>query len=282
MAARAMWSGTISFGLVTIPVKLFSATSSHNVSFNQLHKKCKSRIKYQVYCPECDDEVPRSDLEKGYEYAKDQYVIVEDSDFEKLPVASKKVIELTSFVKLDQVDPIYFESSYYLAPDAVGKKAYSLLVHSLKDKDLIGIGKIALRQQERICALRASAEGIVLSTLLYADEVKEMPEGVPENSSVSDKELKMATSLIDLLTEEEFDPRQYKDEYQTALMEMIEAKIAGEEIVEAPEPSKPSKVVDLMAALRASVEAAEKKRGGGKAAEDEDEEEPAHQKKKAG
>ncbi len=281
MAARAMWSGTISFGLVTIPVKLFSATSSHNVSFNLLHKSCKSRVKYQVFCPEHEKEVPRSDLVKGYEYAKDQYVILDEEDFDKLPVPSKKVVELTAFVKLEQVDPVFFESSYYLAPDTIGKKAYSLLVKSLKEKGLIGIGKIALRQQERICALRAKDDGIVLSTLLYADEVKEMPEGVPEQQDVSEKELKMATSLIDLLTEEEFDPKQYKDEYQTALMTMIDQKIAGEEIVETPEPKKPAKVVDLMAALRASVEAAEKKRSGGGKAE-EDEEEHHHKKKKAG
>lgn len=281
MAARAMWSGTISFGLVTIPVKLFSATHSHNVSFNLLHKKCKSRVKYQVYCPEDDEEVPRSDLVKGYEYAKNQFVILDDKDFEKLPVASKKVIELTSFVSLDKVDPLYFESSYYLSPDAVGKKAYALLVQSLQEKQLIGIGKIALRQQERICALRAKEDGIVLSTLLYADEVKEQPEGV-EKQEVSEKELKMATSLIELLTEDEFDPKAYKDEYQTALMHLIDQKIAGEEVTEAAEPKKPAKVVDLMAALRASVEAAEKKRAGGGKASEDDEEEHAHKKKKAG
>lgn len=275
MAARAMWSGTISFGLVTIPVKLFSATTSHNVSFHLLHDTCKSRVKYQVYCPVHEKEVPRSDLVKGYEYAKDQYAILDEEDFDKLPVPSKKVINLSSFVDLDQVDPLYFESSYYLAPDAIGRKAYALLVQSLKEKKLVGIGKIALRQQERICALRAKEDGIVLSTLLYADEIREMPEGVPENLEVSDKELKMATSLIDLLTEEKFDASAYKDEYRDALMAMIDDKIAGKEIAEAPEPKQPAKVVDLMAALRASVEAAEKARGGRSFDEDEEKQKKA-------
>ncbi|GMU53189.1 MAG: non-homologous end joining protein Ku [Candidatus Xenobia bacterium] len=259
MAARALWSGSINFGMVNIPVKLFSATSNHNVSFHLLHAPCKSRVKYQVYCPVHETEVPRSDLVKGYEFAKNQYAVLTEEDFEQLPVPSRQSIELSAFVKLDEVDPLYFEQSFYLAPDEIGKKAYALLVRSLQEKGLVGIAKVTLRNQERVCALRAKDGAVVLSTLHFADEIKAVPEGVPGDLEVSERELQMANTLIDLLTAEKFEAGEFKDEYREALMKLIEAKIQGQEVAASPAPA-PAQVVDLMAALRASVEAAEKAR----------------------
>ncbi|MEW6278380.1 MAG: Ku protein, partial [Candidatus Eremiobacterota bacterium] len=228
--ARALWSGSISFGMVNIPVKLYPATGSHTVHFHLLHQECKSRVKYQVFCPVHEKVISRSDLVKGYEYARNQYALVTEEDFESLPVPSRSAIELASFVELEDVDPIYFDQSYYLEPDEAGKKAYSLLVRALKEKLLVGIAKITLRNQERICALRPREGALILSTLHYHDEIRELPAGIPESIELSERELHMAHTLIDLLAAEGFHPGEYRDAYKEALMALIERKIQGQEV----------------------------------------------------
>lgn len=260
--ARAIWSGVVSFGMVSIPVKLFTGTSENDISFNQLHSEddCHSRIKYVKWCPVHDRAVESDEIVKGYEYSKGRYVILEEEDFEKLPVPSKHTIEITKFVNLSQIDPVYYDKAYYLEPDEAGVKPYTLFMKALEEKGMVGIGKIALRQKEHICVLRPASGTLVMETLYYADEVRvDLDKPLPD-VSVSDQEMQMAGTLIDLL-KGEFEPKEYEDGYRKALMGMIEAKLEGQEIVEAPAPAE-VKVTDLMEALRQSVEAA--KSGGEK------------------
>ena len=256
---RSIWNGLISFGMVSIPVKLFTATDSKDISFRLLHRECNSRLKQLRWCPACEREVEWGETVRGYEYAKDQHVIVSDEDFDKLPLASKRTIELAAFVKAEEIDPVYYEKSYYLEPDEVGIKPFALLMKALKEKSLTAVAKIAIRNKERLCALRPMDGTLMLETLYYPDEIRvERGTEVPE-VQVSDRELEMASTLIDLLADS-FEPEKYQDEYRRALMEIIEAKLQGEEFVEAPAPA-PAKVTDLMAALKASVAAAKKRRG---------------------
>ena len=256
---RSIWNGLISFGMVSIPVKLFTATESRDISFHLLHRECNSRLKQLRWCPVCDREVEWGETVRGYEYAKEQHVIMSDEDFDKLPLPSKRTIELAAFVKAEEIDPVYYEKSYYLEPDEVGIKPFALLMKALKEKSLTAVAKIAIRNKERLCALRPMDGTLMLETLYYPDEIRvERGVEVPE-VQVSDRELEMASTLIDLLADS-FEPEKYEDEYRRALMEIIEAKLQGEEFVEAPAPV-PAKVTDLMAALKASVEAAKKRRG---------------------
>ena len=256
---RSIWNGLISFGMVSIPVKLFTATDSKDISFHLLHQECNSRLKQLRWCPVCEREAEWGETVRGYEYAKEQHVIMTDEDFDKLPLPSRRTIELAAFVKAEEIDPVYYEKSYYLEPDEVGIKPFALLMKALREKDLTAVAKIAIRNKERLCALRPMDGTLMLETLYYADEIRvERGTEVPE-VQVSDRELEMASTLIDLLADS-FEPEKYQDEYRRALMEIIEAKLQGEEFVEAP-VAAPAKVTDLMAALKASVEAAKKRRG---------------------
>jgi DNA end-binding protein Ku len=252
MAARAIWSGVITFGMVSIPVKMYTATENKDISFNQLHKDCKSRIKEQRYCPTCDRKLESEEIEKGYEYGKGQYVIISKEDLEHVPLPSKGAIEITSFVQLDQIDPVQYEKSYYIEADEAAKKPFALFMRSMQEKGMIAIAKVAIRNKERLCCLRALDGTLVMHTLLYPDEIRvERGKALPD-VQVSDKELAMAGSLIELMTEE-FDPEKYKDNYREALMQVIEAKVDGKEVAVAEAPPE-AKVVDLMEALRASME----------------------------
>jgi DNA end-binding protein Ku len=277
---RSIWNGVISFGMVSIPVKLFTATESKDVSFHLLHKKDNARLRQLRVCTVDDEEVEWGDIVRGYEYARDQHVVLDEEDFEKLPLPSKHTIELSAFVNAEEIDPIYYEKSYYLEPDETGVKPFALLMKALKEKKLTAVAKIAIRNKERLCALRAMDGALVLETLLYSDEIRQTGSEIPD-VEVSDRELEMANALIDLLTES-FDPEKYHDEYRDALMQVIEAKLQGQEIVEAP-AAAPAKVVDLMAALKESVEAA-KKRADARPSErkDEAEEETPRRRRKAG
>jgi len=255
---RSIWNGVVSFGMVSIPVKLYAATQSKDISFRQLHQECGSRLKQQRWCPVCEREVEWGELARGYEYAKDQHVIVTDDDFAKLPLPSKHTIELAAFVEAQQIDPVYYEKTYYIEPDETGIKPFALLMRALKERELTGVAKIAIRNKERLCALRPFDGTLMLDTLYYPEEIRvEQGVDLPE-VKVSQKELGMAFSLIDLMTEP-FDAEAYKDEYRTALMEIIEAKLQGAEIVEAP-AAPTGKVVDIMAALKESVEAAKERK----------------------
>jgi len=257
---RPIWKGVITFGMVSIPVGIFAATESKDVSFNQLHKTCNSRIRQRRWCPVCQVDVPTDEIVKGYEYAKDQYVILNDADFESLPVPSKQTIELSAFVDRAEVDPIYHEKTYYIEPDQIGVKAYALLLKALEGKGLTAVAKVAIRTKERLCALRPKDGALVLDTLFWPDEIRlESAPHIPD-VLVNDRELAMANSLIDMLTEE-FEPERFTDAYREQLLGVIERKIQGSEAVEAPQPAASTpNVTDLMAALKASVEAVQKRK----------------------
>ena len=256
---RSMWKGAVSFGMVSIPIKLYTATDSKDVSFNLLHGKCHTRIKQQRYCPACDVVVEWNDVVRGYEYGPDNYVVMEESDFEKVPVSTTRTIDITQFVQLDEVDPIHYDRSYYLEPDAVGVKPFALLRETLMRTGRVALAKVSLRQKEQLCILRPYANTLALETMYYPDEIRSTEElTIPgEETTVSDRELDMARSLVDMLTAE-FDPSQYRDEYRQALLGVIEKKAAGQEV--ARPKAAVGKVTDLMEALRASIEATKKER----------------------
>jgi DNA end-binding protein Ku len=245
--------------MVSIPVKLYTGTESKDISFHMLHKEDNVRIKMLRWCPEDDRAVEMSEIVRGYEYARDQYVILTEEDFEKLPLPSKHTIELAQFVDAEEIDPVYYEKTYYLEPDEKGIKPYSLLMRALKEKNLTAVAKIAIRNKERLCALRPMDGALVLETLFYPNEIRVQKESDLPEVDVSKRELDMAYTLIDLL-HEPFDPEKFTDEYREALMKLIDAKLEGQELeVATPQPAK---VTDLMTALKASVAQAKKKRGG--------------------
>ena len=251
---RPIWRGAISFGMVAIPVKLYTATESKDISFRQLDREDHSRVRQLRWNMDLDREVPYDQIVRGYEYAKDRYVVLEDEDFEKLPLPSKRTIDIQAFVRLEEIDPIYHEKAYYLEPDEAGGKPFALLMRALEEKGLVAVAQVAIRNKERLCALRPGDGRILLHTLFYPDEIRSTRLEPFEAAAVSDDELKMALTLVEML-EKPFEPDEYHDEYHDALMIVINAKLEGQEIVEAAEPET-AKVVDLMAALKASVEAA--------------------------
>jgi DNA end-binding protein Ku len=269
---RAMWSGVIGFGMVSIPIKLYAATENRNVSFHQLHAACQTRIKEVRWCPTCDREVPWEEVQKGFEYTKGDYVMLDDDDLKKLPIPSKDTIDVSSFCTVDEVDPIYFEKHYYLEPEKNGKRPFDLFVKALVDKEMLGIASITLRTKERLCVLRPVGAHLVMSTLLYPDELRIDPsEELPEHK-VTKQELDMATNLIDLLSED-FEPTKYEDRYRAALMEMIEAKLEGQPIKKEKLRTSQGEVVDLLEALKNSVSNVKSggKRAAARNAEEEDE-----------
>jgi DNA end-binding protein Ku len=258
---RSLWKGAVSFGLVTIPIKLYTATDEKDVSFNMLHKKDHARIKFQRMCSEEETPVENSEIVKGYEISPDNYVVLEDEDFKKVPVNSTRAIEITDFVPAEQIDPIYYQKTYYLEPDKVGQKPFALLREVLKDSRLVAVAKVSLRQKEQICTLRVYGDTIAMETMFYPDEIRSAEDlEVPGKVEIGEKEMKMAKSLVEMLTGD-FEPEKYHDNYREALLELIEAKSEGEEI-KRPAPVA-GKVTDLMEALRASVEAARAKRDEG-------------------
>jgi len=249
--ASSVWKGHLTFGLVSFPVRLFSAARGETISFNLLHKDDHSRIKQVTYCQAEDKPVPRSDLVKGYEYEKDHYVVVDEEDIRKVAPKTAKVMEILEFVKADQVDPIYLESSYYMAPDEGGEKPYALLFEALRRSNYYGVAKIAMHNREHIIILRPGAKGILSHTMYYADEIRQVDEFRTDTSLVKDKELDLAKMLISSL-EADFEPQKYKDTYRENLQKMIEAKIEGRKVVETPE-TKVAPVIDIMEALKRSL-----------------------------
>lgn len=263
---RSIWKGAISFGLVTIPVKLYSATQEKDVTFHQVHVSDGGRIRYKRVCSLDGEEVPFSDIAKGYELATGEVVVLTDEDFAELPLATSRSIDVLEFVPLAQVDPIYFNRSYYLEPDAAGVKPYVLLREALEQSGRVALVKVALRQRESLATLRVRDGVFVLEMMLWPDEVRTPDFGfLDDEVDVRPQELAMAASLIDSLSGD-LDPGQYTDGYREALQALIDAKVAGREVVEVEQPSgETGTVVDLMAALRASVEAARANRAGGQA-----------------
>ena len=255
MAARSIASLTVSFGLVSIPVKLFSATeSSKAISFNLLHKDCGSRLKQQYICIKEEVPVGRESMVKGYEFAKDQYVMFTPEELKALEEAGTQTAEVAEFVPIEAIDPVYFDKAYYLAPDKFGAKPYALFAKALRESERCAVGRWAARGKQYIIMLRAVEEGLVMQQLLYAGEVRSIKEVEIPPTEVKDAELKLAKQLIDAQTSETFDPSQYKDEVAARIEKAVQQKIEGQEITmnEAPETS--AQVIDLMEALRASLE----------------------------
>jgi DNA end-binding protein Ku len=249
--AASVWKGHLIFGMVSFPIRLFSAARSETVSFNMLHKADHSRIKQMTYCQLEDKPIPRSETVKGYEYEKDHYVVIDDEDIRKVAPRTAKVMEILEFVKADQVDPIYLESSYYVAPDEGGEKAYALLFTALKDSGFYGVAKVAMHNREHIIVLRPGAKGILSHTMYYQDEIRQVEEFRTDTSLVKEKELAMAKMLISSL-EENFEPQKYHDAYRDNLKKMIEDKIEGRNVVETPSEHF-APVIDIMEALKKSL-----------------------------
>ena len=256
--ARAIWSGAISFGLVNVPVKLYSATSPKSVRFHQLSSKTGARIRQKRVDPTTDEEVPYEDIVKGYEITPDRYVLISTEELEALDPKATRTIDIEEFVDLAEIDPIYYDHSYYLAPAAGGAKAYRLLVDAMRESGKVGIGRVVLRSKQQLCALRPTGEALTLSTMLFGDEVLS-PDRLDELDSVneaeaSERELTMAQQLIDSLSSD-FEPDKYHDEYRERVLDLIERKAAGEEIAIQPQAEEPAAAPDLMAALEASLAA---------------------------
>lgn len=261
MPPRSLWSGAISFGLVNVPVKMVTAVSPKDVRFNQLHAKDHSRIQQKRFCAEEGVEVPFEEIVKGYEVRPGTYVVIEPGDLESLDPEATHSIDILEFVDLDQIDPVYFDHPYYLVPDRRAEKPYALLAQSLENTNKVGIAKFVMRTKEYLAAVRSTNGVLVLSTLLYGDEVVniETLEVPGIETELSERELKMAEALIESLTEK-FDPDRHEDTYREKVLDLIARKDEGQEIVVQAEAEAPAKVEDLMAALEASVQAARAKR----------------------
>jgi DNA end-binding protein Ku len=257
-----MWKGVVSFGMVSIPIRLYNATeSSAKVSFRQLCPDHKSPITYKRWCPEGDHEVAYGEILKGFEVGKDRYVIIDEKDLDNLPLATAHSIDITEFVPADDIEPgLYFKNAYYMEPEELGKKPYQLLRKALESTGRMAIAKIALRDREHLAALHSHGPGLLMNTLNWPDEIRSMEglKGMESEVKINPKELEMAKALIESLADT-FDPSRYKDEYKEAVMKVVQAKIDGE-VIEAPSQPQTAKVMDLMEALRASVEQAKKSR----------------------
>lgn len=253
---HTMWKGSISFGLVNIPIKLHTATEDKDIKLRTLHKKCHSPVKYEKVCSVCEEELQPDDIVKAYEYTKGKYVVLEDEELESLRKENEdKAVEIIDFVKMDEIDPIYYNRSYYMSPNEGGGKAYSLLRKALKESQKVGLAKIIIRAKEQLAIVRVYENTLVMETIHFPDEVRSSADvpSVPAEDKVTEKELDTAIMLIDQLTTE-FNPEKYKDDYRTALLELIESKRTGQETVTAKEKEPVSNVTDLMAALQASID----------------------------
>jgi DNA end-binding protein Ku len=250
----AIWTGSISFGLVQVPVRLVGATKSKDVSFNQLEEGTGARIRYKKVSEASGEEVPQERIKRGYEISKGRYVMIEPDELEVLRPKATHTIDIEEFVDLDEIDPLYFEQPYYLVPDKRGIKPYRLLVEAMKELNKVAIGRIIVRSKERLVAIRTVDDMLCIETMRYADEVLARDDLVPdEDVELTDRERTMARQLVESLASEEFLPEKYRDEYREQVLDLIERKAAGEEIVAEPVVEAPAKVLDLVAALEASL-----------------------------
>lgn len=264
--ARAIWSGAISFGLVNIPVKLYSAVSRKTVRFHQLDSKDNTRIQQKRVNPSTGEEVPYEQLVKGYELSPDRYVVVKPEELDSIQPSKTRTIDIEAFVDIDEIDPIYYDHPYYLAPAPGAAKAYALLLEALRESGKVGIARVVIRSKEQLVALRPRDGVLTMETLLFGDEVvppEELGElPAADEAKATKKEVEMARQLIESLADE-FDPSKYRDEYRDAVLEMIERKAEGHEVAVQAPPEEPAEVPDLMAALEASIAGAKRQSGGG-------------------
>jgi DNA end-binding protein Ku len=267
---RAIWKGAVSFGLVSVPVKLYSATESKDISFRQVHAKDGGRIKYQRVCSIDDEEVAYADIAKGYETEDGEMVILDDSDMADLPASSSREISVEKFVPSDQIDPMLFEKSYYLEPEKSGAKPYALLRQALVDADRMALVTVSLRNRMSLAVLRVRDDVIVLQTMMWPDEIRKADFASVDTAEAKPAEVKMANMLVETLAGD-FAPDEYEDDYREAVEALVKAKIEGGEVKAPPKQRKTGgEVVDLLAALQRSVEAAQSSRDGGSRDADED------------
>lgn len=249
--ASTVWKGYLTFGLISIPIRLFAAARGERISFNQLHSVCHSRLKQPLFCPVCNRQVERSEIVKGYEYEKDQYVLFDDKELEKIEPPTAKVMEILEFVKVDEIDPLYFDASYYVSPEDAGVKAYTLLMQAMQESGYAAIAKLYMHQREHIVIVRPGSKGLTLHTMFFSSEIR-AAEAIPTNKvELKDQEKKLAEQLIASLAGP-FQPEKYRDDYQDNVRAMIDAKLKGREVTEVPTPHL-APVVDLMEALKKSL-----------------------------
>ena len=252
--AAIVWKGYLSFGLISVPIRLYTAARPEHVSFHQLHKVCSTRIKQQLYCPHCERVVERSEIVKGYEIDKGRWVTVEDAEIKKIAPASTDTMEIQQFVKLSDVDPLYYDASYYAIPETAGRKAYKLMVETMNKSGYAAVAKVGMHQREYIVIIRSRDNGLTLHTMYYPNEVREVPEyGKTEDIDVKPQEIQLAEQLVKSLAGP-FKPDRYEDEYEKRLLELVEAKSEGKTLKAAPHHKK-APVVDLMQALQKSLAA---------------------------
>jgi DNA end-binding protein Ku len=250
--ATSVWKGHITFGLIYIPIRLFSAARSERVSFNQLHKECHSRLKQPLFCPTCNRMVERTEIVKGYEYEKDQYVLFSEEEMEKVQPASARTMEILEFVRMAEVDPLHYDASYFATPEEAGQKAYHLLMKAMEETGYVAIAKLCMHQREYTVVVRPRAKGLTLHTMYYVNEIRQVEEyGQTDKVEVKEQEKKLARQLIESLAAD-FEPQKYHDEFQKRQKELIEAKLAGKEVSAAPQPQL-APVIDLMEALKKSL-----------------------------
>jgi DNA end-binding protein Ku len=250
--ASSVWKGYLSFGLLSIPIRLFTAARGERISLNQLHEVCHSRIKMPLFCPTCDRKVERSEIVKGYEYEKDQYVLFNDEDLDKIEPDTARAMEILEFVKEDEIDPLYYDASYYLTPEDEGKKAYSLLLKAMQESGYAAIAKVTMHQREHIVVIRPRDEGMTLHTMFYQSEIREVAEFTHQDKiEPKEQEKKLAMQLIESLAAT-FEPEKYRDEYQESMRSLIAAKQKGQEVTATVHPVR-APVIDLMDALRKSI-----------------------------
>ena len=256
---RTLWKGAISFGLVNIPVKMYTATEEKNIRFRYLHAACKTPIRYERRCPNCDVEVTQDDIVMGYEYEKGRFVVLNDEDFQRIPGENSRTIDILDFVSLEEIDPVYFDRSYYLEPNAGGEKAYSLLKRAMSETGKIAVARVTIRSKSALACLRIQDNVVVMETMFFPDEIRSPAglTGVNVEPNLQENEVKMAVELVSNLSSS-FNPGKYTDDYREKLMEMIQAKIAGEEVTVPQVSAEGGKVVDLMEALKASLAATSK------------------------
>lgn len=258
---KTLWKGAVSFGLVNIPVNMFAATEHKDIKFNYLHKECLGPIEYRKYCPRCQKEISSDDIVRGYQYHKGSWVVIADEDLERIPTVNTKTVDILDFVELSEVDPIFFDKSYYLQASPGGEKAYALLVKAMKDTGKIAIAKVVIRSKSALAVLRIKDKWLILETIFYPDEIRSaasLSSGVSEEA-LHENEVKMAVSLIENLSSH-FEPEKYQDDYRQALWELITAKVNDQELVTPDRPAQPSNIVDLMEALRESVRLSQQSR----------------------
>src|SRR5277367_4639918 len=249
--ATSVWKGHLTFGLISIPVRMSTAARGERISFNQLHKECHSRLKQPLFCPVCNRNVERSEIVKGFEHEKDQYVLFSEEELDKIEPPSAHVMEILEFVKLDEMDPVYFDSSYYIAPEDAGVKAYQLLMNAMKESGYGAIAKLTMHQREHIVIIRPGAKGMTLHTMFYSNEIRAAESVLTDKVELKDQEKKLAEQLIQSLAAP-FEPQKYRDEYMENVKGMIDAKLKGQEVTEVAQP-RMAPVIDLMEALKKSL-----------------------------